>query len=134
MDLGTVRVGLARSDETGTIAEPLGTLPAEPLETLPDRLAATASDQGVGEVAVGLPRRLDGAEGPEAKAARRLAADLRRLTGLPVALVDERMTSAAAERSLISAGARRSKRRQVVDQVAATLILQSYLERRHARS
>ena len=133
VDLGSVRVGLARSDETGTVAEPLATLPAEPAATLPDRLADAAREAGAGEIVVGLPKRLDGGEGPEAKAARRLAAELRGRSGLPVALIDERLSTAAAERALIAQGARRSRRRAVVDQVAATLILQSYLAGRDAR-
>jgi len=77
---------------------------------------------------VGLPRRLDGGLGPEAKAARTLADELRRATGLEVTLVDERLTSAAAERALLSGGASRARRRQLSDKVAATMILQSYLD------
>ncbi len=127
VDLGTRRVGLARSDETATIAEPVGTLPAEPEETLVERLAAAAREHCAGEIVVGLPRRLDGSLGPEAKAARDLADRLRQATGLRVALADERLTTVAAERSLLAAGARRGRRREVRDQVAAALILQSYL-------
>lgn len=127
VDLGSRRVGLARSDETATIAEPLATLPAEPAETLVERLAAAAEAAGASEIVVGLPRRLDGSLGPEAKAAQAIAAELRTKTGLRVALADERLSTAAAERSLLSAGARRERRKQVIDQVAAALILQSYL-------
>lgn len=134
VDLGTRRVGLARSDESATIAEPLGVLPAEPAATLVERLAAAAQEVGAAEIVVGLPRRLDGSLGPEAQSARQLAGELRRRTGLPVALADERLTSVAAERALIETGARRGRRRQVVDQVAATLILQGYLARRRGGS
>lgn len=134
IDPGTRRVGLARSDAGGTIAEPLATLAAEPSETLVDRLAGAARDAGAEELVVGLPRRLDGSSGPEAQAARRLADDLRRATGLRVTLVDERLSSVQAERALIASGARRDKRRQALDQVAATLILQAYLAGRHGRS
>lgn len=129
VDPGTTRIGLAISDPTGTIAQPLATVPAEPAATLVARLAAIASEREAGSLVVGLPRRMDGSAGPEAKAARALAEELRRATGLPVTLVDERLTSVAAERSLLAAGASRARRRRLSDQVAATLILQSHLER-----
>jgi putative Holliday junction resolvase len=127
VDLGSRRVGLARSDETGTIAEPLGVLAAEPAESLVARLAAAAAEAGAAEIVIGLPRRLDGSLGPEAKAARDLAEQLRQVSRLPVSLVDERLSTVQAERALIASGARRAKRKQVRDEVAATLILQSFL-------
>lgn len=127
IDPGTVRVGLARTDESGTIAEPLGTMAAEPRETLVARLAAVAGDLGATEIAVGHPRRLDGSEGEEAKAARGLAHELRQVTGAKVTLVDERLTSVAAERSLTAMEVRGRRRRLAADRVAATLILQQYL-------
>ncbi|HEX2646856.1 MAG TPA: Holliday junction resolvase RuvX, partial [Candidatus Dormibacteraeota bacterium] len=114
-----------------TIARGLATVPAEPRETLADRLAELARREGAGRIVVGLPLRLDGSAGPEAKSARELAAGLRRSSGLPVELLDERLTTAAAERAMIEAGARRSRRRETIDQVAATLLLQSHLDRRH---
>jgi putative holliday junction resolvase len=128
VDPGSRRVGVAVSDPTGTIAQPLAAVPAEPAATLVERLAALAREQEAERLVVGLPRRLDGSQGPEARAARALADELRRAAGLPVTLVDERLTSAAAERSLLAAGASRARRRQLSDQVAATLILQSYLD------
>ena len=130
VDPGTRRVGVAVSDPTGTIAQPLLALPAEPAATLVARLAALAGEQEATGLVVGLPRRLDGGQGPEAKAARQLAESLRLASGLPVTLVDERLTSVAAERSLLAAGASRARRRQLSDQVAAALILQSYLDSR----
>ena len=78
---------------------------------------------------VGLPRRLDGSLGPEAKAAQELAAELRAATGLKVELVDERLTSAAAERALLESGMRRERRKRMAHRVSAALILQSYLDR-----
>ena len=83
-------------------------------------------------IVVGLPRRLDGSRGPEAMAAQHLADAVRKESGLPVELVDERLTTVAAERSLIEGGMRRDKRRLSVDRVAATLLLQSHLDRRRA--
>jgi putative Holliday junction resolvase len=128
VDPGSRRVGVAVSDPTGTIAQPLAVLPAEPAETLVARLVQVAREQEATRLVVGLPRRMDGSHGPEARAARTLAGELRRASGLPVALVDERLTSVAAERALLAGGASRARRRQLSDPVAAALILQSYLD------
>jgi putative Holliday junction resolvase len=127
-----MRVGLALSDPTGTIATALATVPAEPASTLVQRLAQATAEHEVTRIVVGLPIRLDGSRGPEAKTAAQLADDLRAATGLPVETMDERLTTAAAERSLIKAGMKRDKRRQTVDRVAATILLQSYLDRMKA--
>lgn len=129
VDPGTKRVGIAVSDPTGTIAQALDTLDAQPADTLVSRLAGVAKVQGVSRIIVGLPRRLDGSYGPEAVAARRLGDAVRHETGLPVEMVDERMTTAAAERSLIEGGVCRAERRLSIDRVAATLLLQSHLDR-----
>ena len=128
IDPGTKRVGLAVSDESGLIAQPLGDEPAEPAATLRDRLAERARAAGAATVVVGLPTRLDGTQGPEAQAARELAAQLR-ATGLKVDLMDERLTSAAAERTLLEAGMRRERRKRMAHRVSAALILQSYLDK-----
>ena len=131
IDPGTKRVGVAVSDPTETIAQALTTVPAEPLDTLPARLAEIARTQDASRVIVGLPRRLDGSYGPEAAAARSLAAALRKAAHLPVELVDERLTSVMAERAMVAGGMKREKRRQAADRVAATLLLQSHLDHRH---
>lgn len=120
------------SDPTATIAQALTTIPAEPADTLPSRLAKIARDSEASRIVVGLPKRLDGSRGPEAKAAQQLAAEIRKASGLPVELVDERLTTVAAERSLIAGGVRRDKRKLSVDRVAATLMLQAHLDRRRA--
>lgn len=130
VDPGSRRVGIAVSDPTGTIAQPLPTVAAEPYETLVSRLAALAGEKEAARIVVGLPRRLDGSYGPEAKAARELAAALRQASGLPVELVDERLTTVAAERAMISGGMKRARRRATIDGVAATLLLQSHLDRK----
>jgi putative pre-16S rRNA nuclease len=132
IDPGSKRVGLALSDPTATIAQALATLPAEPAGTLPSRIAQVARTSEAARIVVGLPRRLDGSHGPEAKAAQVLADAIRKESGLPVEMVDERLTSVAAERSLIAGGVRREKRRLTVDRVAATLMLQAHLDRRRA--
>ena len=130
VDPGSKRVGVAFSDPTGTIAQALPTVAAEPLDTLAARLAAIAAEKEAARIVVGLPRRMDGSYGPEAKAARELAEAVRKASGLPVELVDERLTTAAAERSMISGGVRRAKRRATIDGVAAVLLLQSHLDRK----
>jgi putative Holliday junction resolvase len=128
VDPGTRRVGIALSDPGATIAMPLTALPASPLETLAERLSELARQHGATELVVGLPRRMDGALGPEALDAKALAGRLRRLSGLRVTLVDERLTSVAAERALLATGTKRARRRELSDQVAAALILQAYLD------
>ncbi len=130
VDPGSKRVGLALSDPTGTIAQALTTVDAEPARSLASRLAEIARSHEAERIVVGLPRRMDGTRGPEAAAAGVLADELRRASGRPVELVDERLTTVAAARSLIAGGVRREKRRQSIDRVAATLLLQAHLDRR----
>jgi putative Holliday junction resolvase len=132
VDPGSKRVGLALSDPSATIAQALATLPAEPAGTLAARLAEMAQTHGAERIVVGLPRRLDGTRGPEAAAAEQLASELRQASGLPVEMVDERLTTVAAERALIADGVRREKRRLSIDRVAAALMLQAHLDRRRA--
>ena len=132
IDPGSKRVGVALSDPTATIAQALTTMPAEPAATLASRIAKLARDSEAARIVVGLPKRLDGSRGPEAKAAQALADAIRTESGLPVELVDERLTTVAAERSRIAGGMRRDQRRLSVDRVAATLMLQAHLDRRRA--
>lgn len=134
VDPGTKRVGVAVSDPTGTIAQPVTTVAAEPRTTLARRLAELASERGAERIVVGLPRRLDGGYGPEAKQARSLGDELRRESGLPVEMVDERLTTAQAEKAMVAHGVRRDRRKASIDQVAATLLLQSHLDRGHGRT
>jgi putative Holliday junction resolvase len=129
VDAGSVRVGLAASDPTGTLASPVAVLARRDPATLWDRVRREAAARGARCLVVGLPRRLDGSEGAEAVAARALAAEAAAQTGLPVELWDERFTSAEAERALIAVGRRRQQRRQTIDAVAAALMLQSWLDR-----
>ena len=129
VDPGSKRVGLAISDPSGTIASALATLDAEPADSLATRIAQAAADNAAGRIVVGLPLRLDGSRGPEAAAAQRLASELRRASRLPVQTVDERLTTVAAERSLLEGGVRREKRRAAIDRVAAVILLQAHLDR-----
>jgi putative Holliday junction resolvase len=133
VDPGSKRVGLALSDPSGTIAQALATVPAEPAGSLASRLAEIARSHNAARIVVGLPKRMDGTHGPEAVAAQQLAGRLKEESGLPVDLVDERLTTVAAERSLIAGGVRRAQRRKDVDRVAATMLLQGHLDRMRRR-
>ncbi|MEO8745679.1 MAG: Holliday junction resolvase RuvX [Candidatus Dormiibacterota bacterium] len=133
VDPGSKRVGIAISDPTGTVALALTTVSAQPAETLATRIAEVAKTNEARRIVVGLPLRMNGTRGPEAVAATELAGRLREASGLPVELADERLTSVAAERSLIAGGVRREKRRLSVDRVAATLLLQTHLDRKRGR-
>ena len=134
LDAGTVRVGLAATDPTGTLASPVAVLLRSRVRELWDRVRREAGDRAAEVVVVGLPRELDGSEGPAASDARKLAEDAARETGLPVEMWDERFTSAQAERELIAGGMRRDRRRATVDGVAAALMLQGWVDARRART
>jgi len=134
IDPGTVRLGLALSDPSGTIAQPLSVLArrseAEDLKALTELVER----HEVGLIVVGLPRLMDGRIDAAAKEAQAFGAHVAKATGRPVAYWDERLTSVAAERYLIEQGKRRVKRRQEIDRVAATLLLQGYLDYRAGRA
>jgi putative Holliday junction resolvase len=130
IDMGSRRVGLALSDESGVVAQPFRVVEAEPAATLVRRLADISTEVGAAELVVGLPRRLDGSLGPEAKQAQAIASELRAAAGLPVALVDERLSTAQADKAMIAGGRSRSQRRARIDAVAAALLLQDYLAMR----
>ena len=132
VDLGARRIGLAVSDPSGIIASPLGTIERSG-DSHRDRVAivTAANESEATIVVVGLPREMSGRMGPAAKAARAEVEALRELApALAFELVDERMTTVIAQRTLIDAGVRRKARKQAVDKVAAAVILQSYLEAR----
>lgn len=127
IDPGSRRVGVAVSDPGGTVALPLTVLETtEPL----DQLVELIQEQSASEVVVGLPISLDGTEGPAASGARELASELSNRVEVPVHLVDERLTTAAAVKALSELEVSERRRRKVVDKVAATLLLQSYLDSR----
>jgi len=131
VDVGAVRVGVALSDPQGVLASPLVTLRRDPAgQTDLDQLAGLVARHRAVEVVVGLPRSLSGSEGPSAMAARRYADALaRRVAPVPVALSDERLTTVIASRTLSGRGVRGKRQRAVVDQAAATVMLQSFLDR-----
>jgi putative holliday junction resolvase len=134
VDVGAVRVGLASSDPHGVLATPVETLRRDVVAgTDLDRVVAEVVSREAIEVAVGLPRSLSGREGPAAQSARAYAEQLvgrLRAAGLPtpVRLVDERLSTVAAHRSLRESGMAGRKQRAVVDQVAAVVLLQAALD------
>lgn len=132
VDFGTRRIGLAVSDPSGAIAFPAGTLERRGLRRDLEALCALVKDRQVVRIVVGLPLHMDGRRGAEAEAAEQFAAQLGEATGLPVELFDERWTTKEAERALAETGRRGRKRRQVVDSVAASLLLRAYLAQREA--
>ena len=128
IDLGERHIGLAISDELGLVAQGLPTLNRLGLEGDLATLGEIIGKYEVQEVVVGCPRNMDGTLGGEAEKASAFAQELERAFEVRTVLWDERLTTRAAERLLIEAGMRRRKRRQVVDQVAAVLILQGFLD------
>jgi len=134
LDHWTKRIGVALSDETATLAQPLEFVAAEPLATALERIKGIVHERQVGEILVGLPRNMNGTYGPSAESALKFAATLREALGVPVNTWDERLTSVQANRFLIQAGMRREQRKTKVDQSAAAILLQSYLDARAARS
>ena len=129
IDGGTKTLGLALSDVSRTIASPLETIARGKFKADAARLNAIVAEHRVGGLVVGLPRNLDGLEGPRAQSARALARNLGAIVHLPILLWDERLTTALAERMLIDADQSRKRRAEVIDKLAATLILQSALDR-----
>ena len=133
IDPGARRIGLALSDPEGQFASPLPAVQAQGAEEAVRKLAAEIARCQPERLVVGLPLRLDGSEGEAARLARRLAGRLQAESGVPVVLWDERLTSRAAERALAETGARRARRKQAVDSIAAALLLQSYLDAERER-
>lgn len=135
IDVGSVRIGVARSDPAGILATPLETIRRGKGDL--DRIAELVAEYEVAEVVVGLPTSLSGRSGPAAQEARRFAEALaRRLAGiLPedgIRLYDERLTTVTAEADLRRSGVRGRNRRQVIDQAAATVLLQAALDTERA--
>lgn len=131
VDPGDARIGLAVSDKSGVLAVPLGTVPAGS-----DAIAAIAlevRDTEAELVLVGLPRSLDGTEGHAAAKVRDFAAQLAAVVGIPVRLVDERLTTVSASRALHQAGRNTKQQREVIDQAAAVELLQRALEQAQRR-
>jgi putative Holliday junction resolvase len=131
LDFGRARIGAAISDELQLLAHPLETIPAN--ERAPSRVAEIVREKKVDHVVTGIPRRMDGQIGAAATEVLQFVEKLREILPCPVVPWDERLTTAAAHRALRDAGKKTRHTRGYVDQVAAQMILQSYLDwRQHA--
>ena len=129
LDLGTKTIGVAASDPDRRVAAPVETISRQRFNLDARRILDLAAERRAAGFVLGLPINMDGSEGPRAQATRAFARNLARLTELPIALWDERLSTAAVERALIAADASRAKRKSVIDQLAATYILQGALDR-----
>ena len=127
VDLGTARTGLAVSDELGMLAQPWKTLPSG--ESALEAVVAAWEEIKPVRILVGLPRNMNGTYGPAAENARAFAESLRARVTCPVDLWDERLTTVAAQRALRESGRKARDQRGVIDQVAAQILLQSWLDR-----
>ena len=128
VDFGSKRVGLAISDETGTIALAIGYLDGGGVNTVSRELVRVATDRGAGTIVVGVPVRLDGTASLQTERTLQFIAALEAATTIPVKHWDERLTTAQAERVLLEGNVRREQRREKRDQLAAQILLQSYLD------
>jgi putative Holliday junction resolvase len=129
LDLGTRTIGVALSDRLLGTATAVETLRRTKFRADADRLLALLAGREAGGIVLGLPRNMDGSEGPRAQSTRAFARNLARLTELPIAFWDERLSTVAAERALLEADASRARRADVIDRVAAAYILQGALDR-----
>ncbi|MGE5549560.1 MAG: Holliday junction resolvase RuvX [Bacteroidota bacterium] len=129
LDYGEHRIGVAISDELGLTAQAVEGYTRQGRRADLAYLARLVGETGADTIVVGLPLNMNGTRGPAAEAAARFGRDLERTTGCRVVFSDERLTTVAAQRDLIALDVSRGRRRQVVDQTAAALILQGYLDR-----
>ena len=129
LDLGSKTIGVAASDPDRRVAAPVETISRQRFNLDARRILDLAAERRAAGLVLGLPINMNGSEGPRAQATRAFARNLARLTELPIALWDERLSTAAVERALIAADASRAKRKNVIDQHAAAYILQGALDR-----
>jgi putative Holliday junction resolvase len=129
LDLGTKTIGVAASDPDRRLAAGVETIARKAFSADAKRLLALAQQRSAAGFVLGLPLNMDGSEGPRAQSVRAFARNLAKLTELPIALWDERLSTAAVERELIAADASRRQRAAVIDQHAAAYILQGALDR-----
>ncbi len=129
IDHGTVRMGIALSDELGMIAHPLAFIPAEPFSDFLAQLKVLLKEKEVQQVLIGMPRNMDGSYGPAALKVQEFAAVLKEAIVLPIKMWDERLTSTQANRFMAEAGTKKHARKGKVDGMAAAILLQSYLDR-----
>ena len=128
LDHGSKRIGVAVSDETKTIAQPLEYILTEPFADFLARLKKILAEKEIDLILLGLPRNMDGSYGPAAQKVETFAAALKSAITIPIKFSDERLTSSQANKILIQGGVRRDKRKEKVDKMAAAILLQSYLD------
>lgn len=129
LDLGTKTIGVAVSDGLRQVASPLTVIRRTKFTADAEALLKIVAERGLAGIVLGLPRNMDGSEGPRAQSTRAFARNLSRLTPLPIGFWDERLSTVAAERALLEADTSRARRAEVIDQVAAGYILQGLLDR-----
>ena len=134
LDVGEKTIGVAVSDDLGWTAQGVDVIRRSTPDRDFGRLQTIACDFDVERVVVGLPKNMDGTIGPWARQCQDFAQEVERRLGLPVTLWDERLTTTAAERTLLTADVSRRRRKQVVDKLAATLILQAFLDAQRRNS
>ena len=133
IDYGDARTGIAISDPTGLLAGYTTVIHSRKSEVVAEEIARLVKEHGVEELVMGFPRNMDGTEGPRAELYRTFAGRVEEATGLKPVLWDERRTTVDAHRILFDAGKNGKKRKKTVDAVAASLILEGYLEFRRMR-
>jgi putative Holliday junction resolvase len=129
LDLGTVTIGVAISDVLRTVATPVVTIKRKKFGLDAAKLLELTTHRLIVGIVLGLPRNMDGSEGPRAQATRAFARNLEKLTPLPITFWDERLSTVAAERALLEADTSRKRRAEGIDHVAAGYILQGMLDR-----
>ena len=135
LDLGTKTIGVAVSDRLLSSATPLHTVRRKKFSADAQALLDMITNRNIGAIILGLPRNMDGSEGPRCQSTRAFARNLSVLTNLPIGYWDERLSTVAAERALLEADTSRKRRAEVIDHVAAGYILQGALDRaRHIRA
>ena len=131
LDLGEKTIGVAASDRMRAVASPLQTIRRRKFGQDAQALLAIATQREICGLVLGLPRNMDGSEGPRCQSTRAFARNLARLSDLPITFWDERLSTIAAERALLEADTSRRRRAEVIDHVAAAYILQGALDRLH---
>jgi putative pre-16S rRNA nuclease len=129
LDFGEKTIGVAVSDGMRQVATPLETIRRKKFTADAERLAAIVAERRICGLVLGLPRNMDGSEGPRCQSTRAFARNLSRLIELPITFWDERLSTVAAERALLEADTSRARRAEVIDHVAASYILQGALDR-----
>lgn len=133
VDYGDARTGLAVSDLSGTLAQGIGTVKAAGMRKTAEAVAEAVKKNNVFEIVLGLPINMNGTEGPRAEKARAFGEMLGEITGVPVILFDERLTTSAAHQIMNLTDTKGSKRKGKVDTLSAEIILQDYLDSRNVK-